>query len=715
MDDIKSNVQCIPLESFENFHAGCVLVGKDWRYLYVNKSAEKHWRKKKEELLGKTVSEIVPGIEKTELFTAIKIAIDDGKPGHLASFPLFPNDDPERYEFNIEIFPHGVLIASHDVTEESKIKEKTEEAIREMNQAEELLGVGSWIALGMGENSSNTIWWSPEMYRRAEVDSTKKDLTFKDVLDLFPQEEAQIYEGLIRRALETKAQFEIELPMVPGKKTRWVICRGGPIFDKDGKIVGLRGTAQDITERKKIEIALEHSAHEMSEAQHLAKIGSFTAMGDGSGPAVITWSPEMYEIAEVDRTNEAPTLEDVTKMLLPEYAQKYVEEIQKMPVEKKGFELELRVIPGKKVEWIVSRVVPIFDTGGNFIGLRGTAQDITERKVREEEIRQINIELNDAEKMAKVGNWMAVGTDPINAKVSWSKELFRIADRDPEKFVPSLSAQMDLFAPEDAGKLASAVTHSMTSGQSYDLELRTKAGPEGKIKWIFSHGEMLLNEKGEVIGMHGTAQDITEQKSLELKITALNRALKAISDSNQSLIRAKTEEEILQKMCNAIVDAGYGFTWIGYPENDNEKTVRPIARAGYDEGYLDVIKISWADNELGNGPTGLAIRTGEPHILNDISSAPPSYSPWKEEAVKRKFKSSVALPIMLDGVVGALNIYSYEANVFDEEEMGLLKELASDLSYGIRALRNAKEKEKNIERIKELSDVRSKFLAIVSH
>ncbi len=71
----------------------------------------------------------------------------------------------------------------------------------------------------------------------------------------------------------------------------------------------------------------------------------------------------------------------------------------------------------------------------------------------------------------------------------------------------------------------------------------------------------------------------------------------------------------------AIVEAGgYRMSWVGYAEDDREKSIRPVAKAGFDDGYLEKLKISWADNELGQGPGGTAIRTGRPFTTRNMQS-----------------------------------------------------------------------------------------------
>lgn len=186
-----------------------------------------------------------------------------------------------------------------------------------------------------------------------------------------------------------------------------------------------------------------------------------------------------------------------------------------------------------------------------------------------------------------------------------------------------------------------------------------------------------------------TAQEMTREfRESEARTSRLNRALKLLSDCNMALVRAEDEHKLLSEICRLIVErGGYRLAWVGYAEQDAAKTVRPVAQAGHELGYLDGANVTWADTERGRGPTGTAIRTGATEVNQDFLSNP-NMAPWREAALERGFQSSIALPLHCNkGVLGALTIYSPDHNAFEPEEVKLLEELAGDLAYGIQTLR----------------------------
>ena len=168
----------------------------------------------------------------------------------------------------------------------------------------------------------------------------------------------------------------------------------------------------------------------------------------------------------------------------------------------------------------------------------------------------------------------------------------------------------------------------------------------------------------------------------------MNRILKALSNSSQAVIRATGEAAYLNEVCRIVQrDCGYTMVWIGYARDDAAKSIEPMAQAGFEEGYLQTLQLTWGDGERGRGPTGKAIRTGLPAGCQNMLTDP-SFAPWRNEALRRGYASSLAIPLLADGkAIGAVTIYARESGAFTAEETALLSELADDVSGGITSLR----------------------------
>ena len=167
----------------------------------------------------------------------------------------------------------------------------------------------------------------------------------------------------------------------------------------------------------------------------------------------------------------------------------------------------------------------------------------------------------------------------------------------------------------------------------------------------------------------------------------MNRALRLLSNSNQALVHITNEALLMNEICRLAVEiGGYRMACIGYVEQDDAKTLRPVAYSGFESGFLESATMTWADSERGHGPGGIAIRTGQPSIIRNIS-LDPAFTPWRTEALLRGYQSVIALPLTSEGrIFGALGIYATETDAFDTKEVEILTELADDLSFGITVL-----------------------------
>ena len=208
-------------------------------------------------------------------------------------------------------------------------------------------------------------------------------------------------------------------------------------------------------------------------------------------------------------------------------------------------------------------------------------------------------------------------------------------------------------------------------------------------------GEPIKSPEGTVVRLVGALLDITERKQTEDNLARLNRTLQTLYQCNQALVHATDESELLQAVCRILVDVSrLRMAWVGYRELDQEKTVRPVAQAGYEHGYVESVKATWAETERGQGPIGIAIRTGKPFWTKNIE-IDPHIGPWRVEAVKRGYGSCIALPLMADGEpFGALTLYAAEPNAFNECTIEHFTELADNLAYGVMALRTRGERER---------------------
>lgn len=213
-----------------------------------------------------------------------------------------------------------------------------------------------------------------------------------------------------------------------------------------------------------------------------------------------------------------------------------------------------------------------------------------------------------------------------------------------------------------------------------------KDGTEFDLEWQVAP---VRDAGGETTHFVGIQRDVTERKARERELNSANRALHMLSSCNEALVRAEDEEELLTRICRIAVEKGsYRMAWVGYAQDDEAKSIKPVAHAGAEDGYLSKIKISWNEHDpLGQGPAGQVIRTGQAFVCADFSRDP-TLAPWHAVAARHGYRGVLLLPL-LDGprTFGFLGLYRAVVNEPGAGELKLLQELADNLAFGIVHLR----------------------------
>jgi sigma-B regulation protein RsbU (phosphoserine phosphatase) len=448
-------------------------------------------------------------------------------------------------------------------------------------------------------------------------------------------------------------------------------------------------------ERRQAEGSLHRSEEELREAQRLARVGSWWW-----DPATdtVTWSEGLYRIAGRDPKVAPPGLSEHACFYTADSFARLTAAVEQAVRTGTAFGLELEMVrPDGTVRSVTSRGEAERDAAGRIALVRGSVHDVTEHRRAEEALRESESTLNKAQAIAHIGSWHL---DVTRDQLTWSDEVFRIFDV-PKGTPLTYESFLASIHPADREAVDRAWA-AATRGALYDIEHRIVVG--GVVKWVRERAEVEFDRNGRALKGTGTVQDITERKRAQEELLRVNRALRALSLCNEALIRATEESAWLRQVCDIIIDAaGYRLCWVGRAEHDLAKTVAAVARAGFDEGYLESTAVTWADTDHGLGPVGTCIRTRRTQIVKDTASDP-AFAPLRAEALKRGYASVIAIPLVVDADrFGALTIYAAETDAFGDPEVALLTELASDLAFGIGALRTEAGRERAEKEVRTLN------------
>ena len=202
----------------------------------------------------------------------------------------------------------GYIGAGVDVTElrraEAERNLANDRLRLELEEAQRLAGVGSWH----WNPDTDTVVWSEELYRTAGRDPSLPAPNYKEHAQLFTRESWDRLRGAVETALQTGASYELALEMLrPDGTHRWIRARGEAQRDSTGHIAGLRGTCQDITERRLAEEALSRVNGRLIDAQESERARIARDLHDDIGQrlAVLAVALEHVKRLQPDSSGEA--------------------------------------------------------------------------------------------------------------------------------------------------------------------------------------------------------------------------------------------------------------------------------------------------------------------------------------------------------------------------------------------------------------------------
>jgi len=182
-------------------------------------------------------------------------------------------------------------------------------------------------------------------------------------------------------------------------------------------------------------------------------------------------------------------------------------------------------------------------------------------------------------------------------------------------------------------------------------------------------------------------RDRSEHQQIEETLRRMNRALRLRGDCRDAVMHAGDERRLLESVCRSLVDVGgFRLAWAGLADYGPERLVVPLAKAGYDGGYLDAARISWAEGEADKALCASAVRGGRPELSLDARTDPRLAS-WRE-ALGDALLAALALPLTIERrVEGVLVVHASDAGVLDGAEVRFLADLAEDLAAGLGLVR----------------------------
>lgn len=243
--------------ALDSLMEGCQIIGFNWRYLYVNDSAASQSQRSRDGLLGKTMMEIYPDIEKTEMFRHLNDCMERRISQRIENLFTFPNGSQGYFDLTIQPVPEGIFILSLDITERKRAEEAVRISGENFRNTLESQALGCRIYDGRG----TVLYANPAVARLYGYDSVEE-------LNRVPYEQTLTPKSLrenqerIANALAgggLPQQYEAEIVRRDGQIRHLAAFTNTVIW---GGKKRTHITYQDITERKLAEEKIRNAAEE---------------------------------------------------------------------------------------------------------------------------------------------------------------------------------------------------------------------------------------------------------------------------------------------------------------------------------------------------------------------------------------------------------------------------------------------------------------------
>jgi diguanylate cyclase (GGDEF)-like protein/PAS domain S-box-containing protein len=262
-----------------------------------------------------------------------------------------------------------------------------------------------------------------------------------------------------------------------------------------------------------------------------------------------------------------------------------------------------------------------------------------------------------------------------------AREIF---GREAQDFLVDHDLWINVVHPEDRPAMHAAWRAMLAEGRPFDVEYRVLR-PDGAERWVNDRGHVVRNAASVAERVDGVTRDITEQIGHRRRIERLSRIRELLGTLNAAIVRIRERAALFEEFCRIAVSRG-GFVLARIIEVDREGRVSLAATTESDAARFRALLDAYnREPEKSEALFARALRSGETVVSNDVANDP--RTPHRAGLTREGNYSLALLPMVVDGrIAGLLVLRAREPEFFDQEELGLLSEMVSNISFALELM-----------------------------
>ncbi|MEA3207372.1 MAG: hypothetical protein QOE70_429 [Chthoniobacter sp.] len=415
-------------------------------------------------------------------------------------------------------------------TERKRAEQASERTLQRLHDAQRIAQIGDWE----WDIATQAITWSPQVFEIIGRDpSLGPPRDYEDYAAIYDTANGAILQENVARAIESgEAQkYELVMLQVDGERVD-VQAMAVPRKDKSGRVVGLYGTIQDITARKRSEEALRVSEERLRAALSASGTGTFRW---DLRTNEVSWDVSLDALFGLLPGRTVRSLEAFIAVVYPDDRAGVMERCERCAMKGADFAMEFRVLwPDGSVHWLDDKGKTFFDDAGQPLYMTGACVDITERKRAEEALRTSVAEFRTLSEAMPQMVWI---TRPDGWNVYFSKQWMDYTGLTLEESLGHGWNQP--FHPDDQQRAWVAWQHATATTGTYSIECRLRRA-DGVYRWWLIRGVPQQDAAGQILKWFGTCTDIHDLKQAELEISRTNQELRESQRFAESLAENST-------------------------------------------------------------------------------------------------------------------------------------------------------------------------------